>query len=778
MYLHALIYIMEIGNFNNELNDRIRSIQSKIDALQREVENIKNELKIKPAENIAESKTVISETTVTPETPKINTITPPIAKPTPPAKPIKQNSFQLEQFIGKNLLSIVGIAVTVIGIGIGVKYAIDNELINPLTRIVLGYISGILIAATAIKLKEKYHYFSAVLLSGAIASFYFVTFAAYSFYDLLPQLLAFILMLVFTVFTVFASIRYNIQLIAHLGLVGAYAVPFLLSDGSGKIVVLLSYMSVINIGILVLAFFRNWKILNLTSSFLTWLIVAAWYVSDYLSDVHLPIVLGFGTLFFLLFYVVVLASKVKTNERISIWDAIVILLNSFFYFGISLAAINSSMHGKFDGLFCLANALLHFAITVFIYKKNLSDKKLFYLVAALVLSFLTITFPVQLDGSWVTIAWMCEAAILFYIGRSQKVIYYEILSHIVAFIGLIGLAHDWESFYNSYRFNYYYGTKEDLTDIVAFFNTQFLSSLIVCVSWYLLRYINGNKKFEISEKIKAMPNVLNYIYSSLFFLLLYYSFYYEIDLYWKLEFLSSGYEVNGYTEYDYTFKKIGSAWLYAFTGFYLSIAGFINLKFLKHKVTGIFLWSLMLIYTLSFITDGLYNLSYLLKEYIDKDSLHNGNIFLILIRYISLLAISAILYIKHKNRNIAFVEFANKHAHLLNLFTHFVVLILLSSELKTIMKLTTGTYPLTISILWGVYALMLVVHGLKQNIKANRIAGFALFFASLCKILVSDIQVSSTIGKTIVFISLGILLLVTSFIYQKLNKKINENENK
>jgi uncharacterized membrane protein len=767
---------METNKFNNELNDRISSIQSKIDALQREVENIKNELKIKPTENIAENKPIVSETTVPSSAAKINPVTPPIVKPIPPVKPVKQNSFQLEQFIGKNLLSIVGIAVTVIGIGIGVKYAIDNELINPLTRIVLGYISGILIAATAIKLKEKYHYFSAVLLSGAIASFYFVTFAAYSFYDILPQLLAFALMLVFTVFTVFAAIRYNIQLIAHLGLVGAYAVPFLLSDGSGKIIVLLSYMAIINIGILSLAFFRNWKLLNLTSSFLTWIIVSAWYVSEYLSDVHLPIILGFGTLFFLLFYVAVLAYKVKTNEKISIWDTFVILLNSFFYFGISLAALNSSMNGKWDGLFCLANALLHFTVTVFIYKRNLSDKKLFYLVAALVLSFLTITFPVQLDGSWVTIAWMCEAVVLFYIGRSQKVLYYEVLSYIVAFVGLIGLAHDWETFYNSYKFNSYYGTHEDIIDINAFFNTQFLSSLIICSLWYLLQHINRSSRIEILEKFKAMPVVLNYIFSSLFFLLLYYTFYYEIDLYWKLEFLSSGYEVNGYTEYDYTFKKIGSAWIYAFTGFYLALAGFINLK-LKHKVTAIVLWSLMLIYTLSFITDGLYNLSYLLSEYLNKEWVHSGNIFLLLVRYISLVFIVAILYMKLKNRSIAFVEFANKHKHFFTLFTHFVVLILLSSELKTIMKLTTGTYPLTISILWGIYALGLVVLGLKQNIKVNRIAGFILFFASLCKILVLDIQVSSTIGKTIVFISLGILLLITSFIYQKLNKKINENEN-
>ncbi|CAG0968045.1 MAG: DUF2339 domain-containing protein [Bacteroidetes bacterium] len=761
----------------NNIEHKIKAVESKIDALQKELYLIKEELRGKMA--ATENTTVPVYSKKQDEKP-IQPV--PLPTPTPPSapKPKKQNTFQLENFIGKNLLSIVGIAVTVIGIGIGVKYAIDNELINPLTRIILGYIAGLAITITALKLKNKYTYFSAVLLSGAMASFYFITFAAYSFYDLLPQLLAFILMVLFTVFTVFASIRYNIQIIAHLALVGAYAVPFLLSDGSGKVLVLFSYMTITNIGILVLAFLRNWRLLNLTSSFLTWIIVCTWYVASYKSDIHLSLLSVFGTLFFLLFYTAVLAYKVKRDEKFSIWDTLVILMNSFFYFGIMVAALSSKFDGQWDGAFCLANALLHFGVTAYIFKKNLADKKLFYLTAAMVLMFLTITFPVQLNGPWVTIAWMCEAVILFYIGRSQKVFYYEILSYILAFTGLIGLAYDWITFYDSYQYYSYYGNVLDVENDTphAFFNIQFLSSLIICGTWFLLWKLNHQNKTEIADRIKPLQNVLNYIFSSLFFLLFYYSIYYEIDLYWKLQFIHSAYEINGYTEYDYTYRKIGEAWIYTFTGFYLLISGLINVRFYNQKINAIVLWSLMMIYALSFITDHLFNLSSLLREYLNAESAHFRNIYLLLVRYISLLGISGLLFVKYKNRSIAFPEFSEKYKYYFLLFTHFVVLTLLSSELKTIMKLTTGTYPLTISILWGIYALLLVVYGLKQNIKVNRIAGFILFFASLCKILISDIQVSSTIGKTIVFISLGVLLLLTSFLYQKLNKKINNDENK
>src|SRR5665647_1962887 len=93
---------------------------------------------------------------------------------------------------------------------------------------------------------------------------YFITYAAYSFYELIPQVATFMLMVVFTAFAVVAAINYNKQVIAHIGLVGAYAVPFLLSDGSGKVAILFSYMAIINIGILIIAIKKYWKPVSYT----------------------------------------------------------------------------------------------------------------------------------------------------------------------------------------------------------------------------------------------------------------------------------------------------------------------------------------------------------------------------------------------------------------------------------------------------------------------------------------------------------------------------------
>ena len=59
-----------------------------------------------------------------------------------PNNPI-QISNELEKFIGENLINKIGIAILIIGVAIGAKYSIENDLISPLTRIILGYLLGL-----------------------------------------------------------------------------------------------------------------------------------------------------------------------------------------------------------------------------------------------------------------------------------------------------------------------------------------------------------------------------------------------------------------------------------------------------------------------------------------------------------------------------------------------------------------------------------------------------------------------------------------------------------
>ena len=271
----------------------------------------------------------------------------PKATAEPPSKPIlrKEPPFKsksdLEKFIGENLINKIGIVITIIGVAIGAKYSIEHDLVSPLTRIILGYLVAVGLLGFGIKLKEKYESYSAVLVSGAITIMYFITYFAYSYYDLIPQTMAFVLMVIFTAFTVVASVNYNRQVIAHIGLVGAYAVPFLLSNESGKVLVLFSYMSIINIGILVIAFKKYWKSLFISSFVLTWLMYFSWYASSYQVSQHFGLAMMFLTIFFVTFYLTFMAYKLVRKEKFVISDIVVLLANSFIFFGIGYAILDN-----------------------------------------------------------------------------------------------------------------------------------------------------------------------------------------------------------------------------------------------------------------------------------------------------------------------------------------------------------------------------------------------------------------------------------------------------
>jgi uncharacterized membrane protein len=87
-------------------------------------------------------------------------------------------------------------------------------------------------------------------------------------------------------------------------------------------------------------------------------------------------------------------------------------------------------------------------------------------------------------------------------------------------------------------------------------------------------------------------------------------------------------------------------------------------------------------------------------------------------------------------------------------------------------------YKLALSILWGIYSLGLISYGIWKKKSHLRIGAISLFAVTLIKLFVYDLQHMSTISKTIVFIALGILLLIISFLYNKYKSILFEENEK
>ncbi|GAA5032238.1 membrane protein [Marivirga lumbricoides] len=706
------------------------------------------------------------------------------AKSEPFLKPESQKSYQIksdfEKFIGENLINKIGIAITVIGVAIGAKYSIENDLVSPLTRIIFGYLIGIGLIGFGMRLKKNYENYSAVLVSGAIAILYFITYSGYNFYHLFPQKLAFLVMVIFTAFAVLAAINYNKQIIAHIGLVGAYAIPFLLSEGSGDVAVLFTYMAVINIGILVISFKKYWKELYYSSFCFTWLIYFSWFASIGKRGDYFSLSLIFLFIFFTIFYMSFLAYKVLQKQQFQKVDILLLIANSFVFYGLGYAILDKHEIGEqLLGLFTLANGIIHFLVSIILFRKKLADRNLFYLVVGLVLVFITLAIPVQLDGSWVTIMWAGEAALLFWIGRTKSVPIYENLAYPLMALAFFSIIHDWSTVHDLFH----YETSAVTKNVTPIFNVNFLTAIFFVGAFSFIYFLNSRNEYTsaLSER-KEISRIISFSIATILFFSIYYMFRLEIAFYWDQLFIDSllsipaqdGDYLNRFNNYD--LLKFKAIWIINYSLFFVSVLSFVNYSKLKKRQLGLINMFLTALAIVVFLVQGLYILSELRESYLNRAFIEYYKIgsFNLAIRYVSYAFIAIAFFTVYKYLSQEFKQGILKRIFDLALFISLIWIF--SSELIHWMDLynNSHSYKIALSILWGVYSLLTISYGIWKKKKHLRMGAIVMFGLTLIKLFFYDISHLNTIAKTVVFVVLGILLLIISFLYNKYKHIISD----
>jgi uncharacterized membrane protein len=726
--------------------------------------------------------------------------------------PKPASNFNAEAFIGGKLITIIGIIILVIGLGIGVKYAIENDMLGPLARIVLAYTAGGILLALALKLKEKYKSFSAVLLSGGMASLYFTTFVAFSIYGMFGQLPTFIIMLLFTAFTVFAATIYNLEVIGIIGLVGAYAVPMLLSDGTGKIEVMFCYMAIINIGILVLSFKKYWQILNHVAFGFSWLIVGSWYASKHFDETKSMTILSFSFLFFIIFYISNMSYKIIKKEQFGVIDILRLVSNSFIFFGIGYAALNNPTYQDYLGVFTVSNACVHFIFSVIVFKNKLLDRKLFYLLIALVLSFITIAIPVQLEGSWVTLLWSIEAALLFSIGRYKVVRFYEWIGFVMIALAVTSLFQDWSKVYFPYNV---YGDYDVYKYWVPFTNIHLLTSLIVIGAMGSVIFVHHKKSLSSEEYSKySIYRLSEIVLPVLLFIVTYYAFSNEISTFFKARYQQSLIKVpstEAWAEpgainevYNYSILKLKDVVLAMYSlVFFIGISA-LAIRKLKYNILRWTAFSFNILIALRFIFFGLNELASLRETCFDASTIENyaTNSNLIYLRYLSFALFGGVLWLTHLLLKTDTFQKYSIRKIFSGCIIHVFIVVLLSNELVNLnhilhngnvtnyysklkelsaqqiedMKVFAQennniamrtVYKLGFTAIWGIYSFMLIAYGIFKKNQVIRITAIALFGITLVKLIIFDTWDLSTGYKVIAYMLLGVILLIVAFLYQK-----------
>jgi uncharacterized membrane protein len=330
-----------------------------------------------------------------------------------------RSHFSLENFIGLRLIHLVGIVVLVIGLSIGVKYAIDRQLISEIARILLAYSSGVLLYLLSWWLRKRYAAFSAILFSGAMASLYFTSYGAFVYYHLLSFPVVFVVMLLLTVFTVYQALTYNRQEIAVLGLVGAYAVPFLISSNAGRAELLFAYIALINTAVVFLGFKKGWNTVVALAQGVTWLLLFGWALTRFTPAMQRTAYV-FGGFFFLLFMVDALLPAVLGRQPLTRRQVQQALLNNgLLYTLVAIVYMASNPKAGFALLnagFSVFAALQALACFLFLPRESTLKKGLAMLSLFLLLVFIANRW----EGITVTLLWLLLAVGLFSVGVSGK----------------------------------------------------------------------------------------------------------------------------------------------------------------------------------------------------------------------------------------------------------------------------------------------------------------------------------------------------------------------
>ena len=217
-------------------------------------------------------------------------------------------------FVRIHLMVQVGMIVLFFGVGFLVKYAVDQGWFPLELRLMGAALLGVALAAVGWRVRTGQRTYGLALIGGGIGIVYLTTFGAYFFYGLLPAVVAFTIFVTLAILYALMAIWNDAPILAFLATVGAFLAPFLASNGDGSHIILFSYYAIVNVGVLAIAFYKQWPGLNLVSFLFSLLAGLSWAVTAY-QPAYFASVEGFLFLFFGFYLTISLWNAWRKTEQ-------------------------------------------------------------------------------------------------------------------------------------------------------------------------------------------------------------------------------------------------------------------------------------------------------------------------------------------------------------------------------------------------------------------------------------------------------------------------------
>jgi len=323
---------------------------------------------------------------------------------------------KLEEAVGKRWITWVGAIVLFLGVALFVKYAFDQKWLGPTARVLIGVIGGICVTAAGERfVRRQMRALGQGLIGAGLAILYVSLYAAYGLYQFLPQSAAFGFMIIVTIIGLVLAVIHNAIPISFLAVLGGFLTPIMLSTGQDTRDTLFSYLLLLDIGVLGIAWFKRWRAIDVLAFIGTWALFTGWYMKFH----EAPTFSLVPTLLWLIaFYMVFLIQPFIYHLRLAtpiVGERFILAVsNAMGMFGWAYTILHEE-HKHILGFITLGMSVSYLILGVLTRRRIKTDERAVFGFIALSVALFIIAVPIHLDFQGVTIAWAVEAPLLLYL---------------------------------------------------------------------------------------------------------------------------------------------------------------------------------------------------------------------------------------------------------------------------------------------------------------------------------------------------------------------------
>ncbi len=321
-------------------------------------------------------------------------------------------------FTEGNPIVRIGMVVMFFGLSFLVKYASNQGLLPLELRMAAVAVIAIILIGLGWKTRTREGGYGLVLQGGGIAALYLTVFAAAKMYSLMPGEVALGLMFIIVVFGTALAILQNAQVLALMATTGGFLAPILTFDGSGNHIGLFSFYLLLNTGVLAIAWFKSWRLLNWVGFVFTFVITSLWGVLKYEPHLYAstqPFLLAFFALYLI---VSILFSLKQPPDLKGIVDGSLVFGLPIVGFGLQTALLKHTEFGLAISALILAAMYILIARLLWATYQH-THRVLIESFIALGVCFATLSIPLAMDAQWTSATWAIEASGLIWIGLRQ-----------------------------------------------------------------------------------------------------------------------------------------------------------------------------------------------------------------------------------------------------------------------------------------------------------------------------------------------------------------------